>query len=388
MAMVRQCRVCNEIHRPDAAACRQGHGSFSLMAVERADFIICPHCGNPTPASGDVCATCGKSLGAADTRDLVAAFWTEALTAAKLAERIERVNDYLVFVHDGLEVLIDLRPADRLEVLVRYYAADLRPLPRNCFGAPLDQSQFLAAANSLNTSLGCVKIFLGGPKCVWFQYSNPLFFDLAAQGPQGSIEPGRFEPILRAILPTLEFTIRQFFTTVGREYDRSNRALPPGQVTIPRPQIEYIPEALKLLGINGFSSNPGKPELHLFLGDYLFIVRYAKNDWKWSVSLPFLEEQRFVPKVHIGNVIHGTTGSRFHEICNEFNQRYAPVKSFCLVEAGQVYLQASGRIPFVSLQQVAEGLKHVFDLLYSCRPLLFEKAGLETSGFATRLVRQ
>jgi hypothetical protein len=194
-----------------------------------------------------------------------------------------------------------------------------------------------------------------------------LFFDLAAQGPQGSIEPGRFEPILRAILPTLEFTVRQFFTTVGREYDRSNRALPPGQVTIPRPQIEYIPEALKLLGINGFSSNPGKPELHLFLGDYLFIVRSAKNDWKWSVALPFLEEQRFVPKVHIGNVIHGTTGSRFHEICNDFNQRYAPVKSFCLVEAGQVYLIASGRIPFVSLQQVAEGLKHVFDLLYSCK---------------------
>lgn len=200
MAIVKECRQCKEINRPDAAICKRGHDSFSLVAVERPDYIICTNCGDPTPAQGAVCSACGHSLSAPDARDLAAAFYTKVLTTSKLAERNERVGDYLKFVQDGLEVSIDLVPADSLEVPLRYYAAELKPLPRNTFSGPIDRSQFLTAANSLNASLGDVKIFLGGSKEVWFQCSNPLFFNIAEQPADGQLKPEQLEPIFPVIL--------------------------------------------------------------------------------------------------------------------------------------------------------------------------------------------
>lgn len=136
------------------------------------------------------------------------------------------------------------------------------------------------------------------------------------------------------------------------------------------------------------SGPPDSPRLNVFISEYLFVLRSGKGGSNFTVALPFLEESRFVPGESVGNVIHGVTGARFHEICNEFNRGYAPAKAFVFVEAGQAYLTLDGHIPFVNVQQVARGLKYYFDFLYSCSTILFGKAGLTASGFGTILARQ
>jgi ribosomal protein L40E len=396
MATVQECRQCGAINRPDATACLNGHSGIALVTVERPDYAICTNCGAPTPAANAVCSGCGQrgvpveqprpggEAGAAGTPDQLAAAFSHLITSSKIADRVARAGDYLQFTHDGLEASIFLYSAGNLDVLFRYRSAkDLMPPPPNTFVGPFDRANFIVTANRLNAALGYVKIFLG-PNEVWFQCCNPLFSSVALKN--GKVDPEGLDKILLIALAQLLFTANQFFATVGRKYDRSNKSLPISTIEMPIAPVDYGREALRLIGIKPFFDGGSPPQANFFLDDYLFVLRNAKDNGRsFTLALPFLEEARFVPGQSVGNVIHGTTGARFLELCNEFNRGYGAVKSFCFVDAGQVYLTVSGHFPVVAAQRVADGFKHLFDVLYSCRSILFEKAGLQTSGFGTRL---